>query len=307
MKWKTSIIAREDGGRRSGSIAGSFALYNYIRFNAISPFSEFEESNLLIQSVPKENDLFNRLENWQLFINECREALTKELQTNKMLIFSGDHSGSAGIFSSFKDASGDAKIGLLWIDAHADLHTPYTSPSLNPHGMPVGAILNLDAKHLKRRNLSPEILEVWERIKNATGSLSPEDIFFLGIRSVEKEEASLIKELDIECVTAHDINFLDIAGLSQRIVDFFNGYSAVYISFDIDALDSYYVPGTGTPVPSGLTPEFIVELFDLILPKLPVRIFEITEYNPLLDVQGKTLNTIIEILKPLGRHFEASA
>ncbi|NPA33422.1 MAG: hypothetical protein GXO48_00625 [Chlorobi bacterium] len=307
MKWKTSIIAREDGGRFSGSIAGSFAVYNYIRFNAINPFSEFEESNLLIQSVPKENDLPKRLENWKLFINECKEALTNELQDNKMLIFSGDHSGSAGIFASFKEALKDEKIGLLWIDAHADLHTPYTSPSLNPHGMPVGAILNLDAKHLKRRDLPIEIVNLWDEIKDATGSLSPEDVFFLGLRSVEKEESTLIRELDLECVSAHDINFLDIDGLAQRILDFFDGYDAIYISFDIDALDSYYVPGTGTPVPSGLTPEFLIELFDLILPKLPIKIFEITEYNSLLDIQGKTLNTIIEIIKPLGKHFEESA
>ncbi len=307
MRWKTSVIAREDGGRLSGTVAGSFALFNFFKFNTISPFSELEKSSFLSQTVPKESDLFKRLDHWKLFIYECWETFTDELKSSRTLIFSGDHSGSAGIFSSFRQATGDAKIGVLWIDAHADLHTPFTSPSLNPHGMPVGAILNLDAKHLKRRDLSPEIIELWNEIKSATGFLSPEDIFFLGLRSVEKEEAKLIRELDLECVTAHDINFLNIDELANKIVDFFDGYDAIYISFDIDALDSYYVPGTGTPVPSGLTPEFMIELFDLILPKLPVRIFEITEYNPLLDVQGRTLNTIVEILKPLGKHFEMSA
>ncbi len=303
MEWKLAIVAREDGGRSSGTLAGAFALFNYVWFNDVKPYKDLGTLELVMQTEKKEKDLLKRLENWLDFINECSEAWAPLVGQNKVLIFSGDHSGAAGIFSAISRIWQGEKIGVLWIDAHADLHTPFTSPSLNPHGMPVGAMLGLDGKHIRRRDLSDDEINVWDTIKEFSGRLSPEDIFYLGVRSLEKEEATFIKELDIECVSAQEVNPLDIHGIANRILTFFEGYDTIYVSFDIDSLDSFYVPGTGTPVPAGLTPEFIIELLDVVFEQLPVKVFEIAEYNPLLDVQGRTIKTIMEILNGLGRHF----
>ena len=59
------------------------------------------------------------------------------------LVLSGDHSIAVGTVAGVADdlRTRGESLGLLWIDAHADLNTVETSPSGNVHGMPLAAIL----------------------------------------------------------------------------------------------------------------------------------------------------------------------
>ena len=88
------------------------------------------------------------------------------------LVISGDHANAGGSIAALKCAYPDRRVGVIWIDAHADLHSPYTSPSGNIHGMPVASALAEDNLEQKINDLDVSTTEKWNRLKN-TGGISP--------------------------------------------------------------------------------------------------------------------------------------
>src|SRR5690554_8091673 len=113
------------------------------------------------------------------------------------IVLSGDHSTAVGTIAGIRRAHPKKRLGVIWIDAHADLHSPYTSPSGNMHGMPLAISLALDNMEHKKHTPEAKIIDYWEKIKNIGGitpKIAPEDIVFIALRDFEKEEESIIKD-----------------------------------------------------------------------------------------------------------------
>lgn len=234
----------------------------------------------------------------------CKHTHQHLSDGKKCLILSGDHSNAGGSLAGFKEAFPNAKTGIIWIDAHADIHTPYTTPSGNVHGMPIGASLGLENKSQKVRMPDAKTLKAWDDLCTTGPSkicpkFKPQDLFFIDIRDLEKQEWNTIKELGIAHYDHEDRQQQGIFPIIEACKKHFEDYDALYISFDVDSLDAALVPGTGTPVPDGLNIGQAIDLLKAFTELPQFKALEITEINPLLDRQNTVAKAVTKILKSI--------
>jgi len=235
----------------------------------------------------------------------AKSLTTKQAETGENIIFlSSDHSNAVPHISGVVNANKGKKVGILWIDAHSDLHTPYTTPSGNIHGMPLAILLGEDNIENKQNELTQKEKDYWNQLKREYTSINYQDIFYVGIRAIEKEEHTLISKHNIPILTTNQLNngIQDVN--IDRINKFFKNHDHIYISFDIDALDpddtSY---GTGTPEKYGILKQ---KFFDFIIPLLDnpkIKYFELVEINPILDNQNILAKLSIELLDIVNKKF----
>ena len=218
------------------------------------------------------------------------------------IVLSGDHSCAGGTIAGIKAAYPEKKLGVIWIDAHADLHSPYTSPSGNIHGMPLATALNADNLDHKIKDLSEELDGQWNRLKNMCG-ISPkilaEDLVFVGVRDTEDPEDYFINKHNINTISVEHVRRNGVRETSEEILKYLKNCDIIYISFDVDSMDCDLVSyGTGTPVPNGLTEQEAGGLINNLLIDKRVNCFEIVEINPCLDnKQNKMAETAFRILE----------
>jgi arginase len=225
---------------------------------------------------------------------------------NYPIIISGDHSSAGGSIAGVKMAFPDKKVGVIWIDAHADLHSPYTTPSGNVHGMPLATALAED--NLLKATNAPEgdVPELWESLKSIGGispKLHPEHLVFIGLRDYEAQEADYIKRNNIKVYTVEDIRSSKIKTICDQIEAYLSNCDIIYLSFDIDSLDRKLVPGTGTPVNGGLSLTEAEKLLTGLLKLQKMVCFEFTEINPLLDVKNETAERIFPLFRSAVQQF----
>lgn len=231
---------------------------------------------------------------------EARARISEIIKKgNFPFILSGDHSNAATSIAAIRNQNPDKKLGVIWIDAHADIHTPYTTPSGNMHGMPVAISLGIDNNIYDKNKPSDIEVAWWEKLKTQNGletnSISPRDIVFVGIRDLENEEWDYIHTEKIKYYSPDDIKKANIEQLYNEILLYFNDYDLLYVSFDIDSLDSELVPGTGTPVAKGLTKEQAGEILYNLWNTTKLCGFEIAEINPQIEKET-TLKNVYEVL-----------
>ncbi len=229
------------------------------------------------------------------------ETIKNEIDgKNFPIIISGDHSSAGGTIAGLRMKYPDKRIGVIWIDAHADIHTPYTTPSGNVHGMPLAASLGLDHLEAKKNDIEPQTKEAWEKMKNTGGicpKINPEDLLYIALRDYEQEEKDLIERLGIKTIT---VDKLRAQGVPETVTDcaiYLENCDYIYISYDVDSLDSEISEGTGTPVPHGLHVDEAKELLAKLIYLPKVICWEITEINPTLDESNKMAETNFEILQ----------
>lgn len=208
------------------------------------------------------------------------------------LLIGGDHSiaigtinGSANFFHKH-----GGKLGLIWVDAHADVNTLSTSPSGNVHGMPLSAVLG------------------WghERLVNVGGAgsrLSPENVALIGIRNLDEGEKAFVREAGIHYFTMTDI---DQRGMYAVIADALDRLTsrctAIHLSFDLDAVDPLWAPGVSTPVAGGLTYREAHLMLETVASAGLLRSMEFVEINPMYDNNHQTSKLCIELaLSALGK------
>lgn len=218
------------------------------------------------------------------------------------IIFSGDHSNANGFISGIREAFPEKKLGVIWIDAHGDIHTPYTSPSGNLHGMPLGTLLGLSNQENQVRCPSLEVIQAWEKLQR-TGmrqtcpKLHPDEVVLLEIRDLEPQEWNAIHQHGILYFTPAMRREQGIESIIQQTLNQLKNCDWIFVTFDVDSLDCSISEGTGCPSPDGLT---IVQATQLLkafwnLPNLCG--LEITEINPLLDHKNIMAKTIVNILQ----------
>src|SRR5690606_2852652 len=190
-----------------------------------------------------------------------------------------------------------------WIDAHSDLHSPYTTPSGNIHGMPLASALGIDNLSNSTNDLEgDDTMNYWEILKNIGGinpKIYPEDLVFIAVRDMEAPEIDFIKRNNIKVVTVRDVrNAKKIKDITDDILkNYLSKCDVLYVSFDIDSLDKSLVPGTGTPVKNGLYVEEAKKILEDLLKDPRLACFEITEINPLLDAYNETALRVFPIFR----------
>jgi len=219
------------------------------------------------------------------------------------LVISGDHSSAAGTIAGIKKAYPNMRLGLVWIDAHADMHTPYTTPSGNVHGMPLAMSMGLDNLKHKRNDISEKTEKYWEKCKNLfdmSPKVNPEDLVFIGLRSYEKEELALIEENNVKTIGVSEVRNEGIDKILDDTLEHLKQCDAIYLSLDVDSMDPNVTSyGTGTPVAKGFTPDEVIEMVAKLLKNDIVKALELCEINPLLDDSNRMAEISLVILEDI--------
>lgn len=163
------------------------------------------------------------------------------------LTLGGDHSLGLGTVTGSLRAHPDA--ALIWVDAHADINTPATTPSGNLHGCPVAFLLGLPGCDVEPFN-------AWTPPSKAP--LKANSVVYIGLRDIDSGERKILKENNIKCFSMHEVDRYGIGKVVDMALDYVNGEEGrrerpIHLSFDVDALDPSVAPSTGTPVRGGLT------------------------------------------------------
>ena len=226
------------------------------------------------------------------------------------IVLAGDHSTAAGTIMGIKAAHPEKRLGVVWIDAHADLHTPFTTPSGNMHGMPLAMCIQTDNRDCEVNQPARETLQYWEKIKKIGGDapkIKAEDIVFISVRDTETPEDFLIKKYGIKNFSTEEVRSLGITKVAEEALSILGNCDQIYISFDVDSLDSSISMGTGTPVANGLTVKEALELNTELIKDKRVCCWEIVEVNPTLDSENLMAENAFDILeattKSLVDHF----
>ncbi|MBJ6118857.1 arginase [Pontibacter sp. BT310] len=216
------------------------------------------------------------------------------------LVLSGDHSNAHGTIAGIKAAYPDKTLGVIWIDAHADIHSPYTSPSGNVHGMPLAAALNIDNLERQINEPEPETIFFWNSLKKLGvdgPKLEPKHLVYMVVRDTEEPEDYLLNKYGIRNYSYAELNAKGVAEVAAEALEQLRECDIIYVSFDVDSLDSKFSKGTGTPVEIGLTVEQAKELNSLLLQDPRIVCYEMTEINPTLDTENTMAENAFDILE----------
>jgi len=216
------------------------------------------------------------------------------------VVLSGDHSNAGGTIAGIKMAKPKSKLGVIWIDAHADLHTPYTTPSGNMHGMPIATAIAEDNLECKVHEVDEKTVKIWNQLKTIgkiNQKVLPEDVVFISLRDFEKEEKFLIEKHGIKVIPTSEVRRNGAENVSRKVLRYLSDCTDIYVSFDVDSLDSSISKGTGTPVGNGLREREAEDLISKFMQNRKVCCFEITEVNPTLDKENLMAEIAFNILQ----------
>lgn len=203
--------------------------------------------------------------------------------TDFPIVLGGDHSLSMGTISG---VACHGKTGVIWIDAHTDINTPESSPSGNVHGMPIAHLLGYG---------SDDFLNIW----GGGAVIQPEDIVYIGIRSVDDPEREMLRKLNIKTFTMKEIDKQGSASIAEQALAHLQHVDRIHLSFDVDSLDPTIAPGVGTPVQGGLTYREAHLLMELFCDSQRITSLDLAEVNPILDVRNQTAQIAVEMASSL--------
>lgn len=265
------------------------------------PFEDVETHNESIYDKVR-NSFAKRIEDVYEQCTRVSKSVKKTLNNQYFpIVLSGDHSSALGTISGVKAAFPDKTLGVVWIDAHADIHSPYTSPSGNIHGMGLAAALSDDNIPDQINEVGRETEKHWKAMKNIGvrgAKLSANHLVYFGVRDTEEAENNQIERLKIKNYRVDEVRYRGLSTCVGEALDKLAGCDMIYISFDVDSMDCDMVShGTGTPVPKGFDQHEVTAIINLIAQSKKVVCFEIAEVNPLLDLKGnKMAETAFEVL-----------
>jgi len=202
------------------------------------------------------------------------------------LVLGGDHSiaiGSIAAQAVHHRARG-LPVGVVWIDAHADMNTPDSSPSGNVHGMPLAVCLGKGAADLTSLAGGPPALD-------------PRHVALLGVRDLDADERRIVKASGVRCFTMSEIDERGIAVcLDEAFARATAGTAGVHLSFDLDGVDPEYAPGVGTPVAGGLTYREAHLACEKAAQTGRLLGMDLVELNPILDEGNRTAKLAVELI-----------
>lgn len=210
------------------------------------------------------------------------------------IVLGGDHSLGAGSVAATAAwmATRQQPLGVIWVDAHADINSPATSPSGNVHGMPLAALLGGEPLELAR-------------IGGDGPSIRPEHTVLVGIRNLDDREKEIVKASGVHAFTMKDIDRLGIAEVMDRaLAAASHGTGGVHVSFDLDVCDPSIAPGVGTPVKGGLDYREAHFVMEAIAESGRLVALDLVEVNPALDLRNTTAELATELaLSAFGKRI----
>jgi arginase len=210
------------------------------------------------------------------------------------LVLGGDHSiamGSiAGMAAHFRKRN--EKVVVIWIDAHADMNTPESSPSGNIHGMPLAASAGLGARELTH-------------IGGFAPKVAGDNIVVLGLRSVDEPERGNVRSIGAHAFTMRDIDERGLRSVMEEAIGHATrGTNHFHLSFDMDVLDPDEAPGVGTPVRGGITYREAHLIMEMVCDSGFMSSLEVVEVNPVLDEHNRTALLGVElVMSALGKRI----
>ena len=223
------------------------------------------------------------------------EKVEGALQAGQLpIVLGGDHSiaiGSVAGASTYYRKRKE-KVGIIWVDAHADMNTPETSPSGNIHGMPLTCCVGLGPKELTE-------------IDGFAPKVDPKNVVLIGLRDVDPLERSYVRQTGVKAFTMREI---DEAGMRtvmrEAIAIATDGTAGFHLSFDMDAVDPREAPGVGTPVRGGLTYREAHLVMEMAFDSSQMSSLDLVEVNPVIDEVNRTAVLGVElVLSALGKRI----
>jgi arginase len=210
------------------------------------------------------------------------------------LVLGGDHSIAVGTVSGVAEhfRKTNRRIGLIWIDAHADMNTPDSSPSGNVHGMPLACCIGIGP---------PELTHLYDYAPK----IDPRNVVLVGIRDVDAMEGNSVRSTGVQSFTMRDIDEHGMRTVMQKAIEIASaGTAGIHVSFDMDSVDPREAPGVGTPVRGGLTYREAHLAMELICDSGKMVSMELVEVNPVIDEVNRTAILGVElILSALGKRI----
>ena len=208
------------------------------------------------------------------------------------IVLGGDHSlgaGSVAAAAAHLRKAGQA-LGLLWIDAHADMNNPSSSESGNVHGMPLAALLGTGP---------PELTA----FTGEGSSVLATHTVLVGIRNLDDVEKTIVRAAQVHVFTMKDIDRLGIAEVMERAIAIASdGTGGFHVSYDLDVCDPMVAPGVGTPVKGGLSYREAHVVMEMAAESGKMTSFDLVEVNPTLDIRNTTAELGTELaLSALGK------
>jgi arginase len=242
-----------------------------------------EDGGNIYVKIPEEQHFGDKRAKYLKEIAEtCQETANRVYQTLEAglfpIILGGDHSiavgTQAGVSKYYRDRS--KTIGCIWIDAHADMNTPESSPSGNVHGMPFAATLGFGPEPLaKLFDYAPKI--------------EPKRCVLIGARNLDTHEQTLVKNSGINVFTMRTIDELGMSEVMEKSLAIAtDGTAGFVVSFDVDVVDPSEAPGVGTPVPGGITFRETHLAMEMIADSKKMLSLEVVEINPIYDIANQT-------------------
>lgn len=216
---------------------------------------------------------------------QCTAQLVGQQQ--QFTVVGGDHSIAIGTWSGVNRAlqTRGESLGLIWIDAHMDAHTPQTSPSGNIHGMPVACLLGTGYGELTN-----EVV--------ATHGLAPAQLVIIGVRSFEPEEADFLLHKGVKVIHNEEVKRQGIAACLWSAVDYLQKQElTIGVSIDLDAIDPLDAPGVGSPASDGISAESLLAALPMFSVMENFVGLEIVELNPRLDDGNQTVQLTFDLIR----------
>lgn len=234
--------------------------------------------------------------------NKISSSVKETLENHFPIVLAGDHSNAGGTMAGIKMAYPEKRLGVIWIDAHADIHTPYTTPSGNMHGMPLATALGITNEEFQANDVSDDEKQIWEDLMSIGGiknKINAEDLVYIAVRDTEEQEDKIIAKQGIKNYTVAEVRDLGVDQLINTVKERLSDCDIVYVSFDVDSMDSSISVGTGTPVENGLTVEEAKALVTAFGTWEKTACLEFAEINPCLDTNNVMARTAFNILDHL--------
>ncbi len=223
------------------------------------------------------------------------EAVESSADAGKFpVVLGGDHSIAVGTVSGMARHlhKQGKKLGLIWIDAHADMNTPESSPSGNVHGMPLACLVGNGPNELTGMlGFSPKV--------------DPANVVLIGLRSVDAEERQIVRKTGVKTFTMREIDERGLRSVMEEAIRIATeGTAGFHLSFDMDSVDPHEAPGVGTPVKGGMTYREAHLAMETICDSDALLSMEVVEVNPVIDEQNRTAILAVElVMSALGKRI----
>jgi arginase len=253
----------------------------------VSPFLAETRAKISEGGVPAEEGIRNLVE-VEKVAQRVRDQVMEAFRRNRMpLVVGGDHSVGIGSIAGHADFYGiDVSMNsVIWLDAHADMNTPLTSPSGSIHGMPLATVLGYG---------HPRLLAV----QRSSRRIAPPRVLLIGVRDVDAGEDRLLRISGVNVISGSPYDHEAArAGLDSFLKESAPG--PIHLSVDMDVFPAEEITGISYPVKGGASVSEVLEHIGRILGTNRVVSADVVELNPGRDSSGASVRLARRIITEL--------